>query len=327
MLYAGLDVHKNFCQAIVMTKDGELVKEDRIKSEKEDIEEFFSCLENVEVAFEASGNYEYYYDLLDSLGCKVYLSHPLKTRLIAEARIKTDKIDAKALADLLRGDLLPTSYVPPEKIRRLRHLVRHRIALGQHRTKLKNQIHAVLRRKNLKYNGQDTFSKDGIKWLRSLNNPEIDSYLAIYETVMREIKSADNEINREGIKDKEVKLLTTIPGIGIYSALLILSEIGDIHRFKSEEKLFSYAGLIPRVHQSGETNYHGRITKEGSKYLRWILIEAVQVHIRYAPDSKITYHYYRIKKKRPGNVAKVAAARKLLQAIYHMLKNETEFRG
>jgi transposase len=327
MLYAGLDVHKNFCQAIVMTKDGELVKEGRIKSEKEDIQRFFSSLENVEVAFEASGNYEYYYDILDSLGYKVHLSHPLKTRLIADARIKTDKIDAKAIADLLRGDLLPTSYVPPEKIRRIRHLVRHRIALGHHRTKLKNQIHAVLRRKNLKYQGQDTFTGNGIKWLRSLNNSEIDSYLAIFETVVREIKSVDRDINTESMNHKEIKLLTTIPGIGPYSAMLIFSEIGNIHRFNSEEKLFSYAGLIPRIHQSGENGYHGRITKEGSKYLRWILVEAVQVHIRYAPESKITYHYYRVKKKRPNNVAKVAAARKLLQAIYHMLKNEDEFRG
>ena len=95
MLYAGLDIHKNFCQAIVMTKDGELVKEKRIKSEKEDIEKFFSGLKNVHVALEATTNYEYFYDLLDGLGTTVNLSHPLKTRLIADARVKTDKIVEK----------------------------------------------------------------------------------------------------------------------------------------------------------------------------------------------------------------------------------------
>jgi len=327
MLYAGLDVHKNFCQAIVLTKDSEVVKEKRIKSEKKDIEEFFSGFENIRVAFEASTNYEYFYDVLNGLGFTVHLSHPLKTRLIAESRVKTDKIDARALADLLRGNLLPTSYVPPDKIRKLRHLVRHRIFLGRHRSKLKNQIHAELHRRNLKYPGPNVFTNTGIQWLRSLKIPAIESYLTIYDAVVKELKSAELEIKIEGIKYKEVRLLITIPGIGVYSALLIFSEIGNINRFNSEEKLFSYAGLTPRVHQSGENSYHGRITKDGSKYLRWILVEAVRVHIQCAPESNITQYYYRLKKKKPGNVATIAAARKLLQAIYHMLKNKDEFRG
>lgn len=327
MLYGGLDVHKNFCQAIVLTKDGELVKEGRIKSEKEDIEEFFCGLEHMKIAFEATGSYEYFYDILDGLGYTVYLSHPLKTRLIAESRIKTDKIDARALADLLRSNLLPTSYVPPEEIRKLRHLVRRRIFLGRHRTKLKNQIHAELRRRNLKYSGPNVFTKAGIEWLQGLAIPAINSYLIIYEVVLKELKSVELQIKIEGMNYEEVRLLTTIPGIGVYSALLIYSEIGDITRFGSEEKLFSYAGLIPSVHQSGENSYYGRITKQGSRHLRWILVEAVLVHVLHAPESNITRYYYRLKKKKPGNVATVATARKLLQVIYHMLKNEDEFRG
>lgn len=327
MLYAGLDVHKNFCQAIVLTKDGEVVKEKRIKSEKEDIEEFFSGLDNVKVAFEASTNYEYFHDVLDSLSYEVYLSHPLKTRLIAESKVKTDKIDARALADLLRGNLLPTSYVPPREIRKLRHLVRRRIFLGRHRTKLKNQIHAELHRRNLKYSGPDVFTKAGIEWLQGLCIPAIDSYLVIYDAVVKELKALELEIKTAGMRYEEVRLLTTIAGIGVYSALLIFSEIGDITRFGSEEKIFSYAGLIPRIHQSGENSYYGRITKEGSKHLRWILVEAIWIHIQYAPDSNITRYYYRLKKKKPGNIAAMAAARKLLQVMYHMLKNKDEYRG
>ncbi len=158
MAYAGVDLHKNFCQTIVCTKEGELIKKGRIKTEKEDIEEFFSGLEDLEIAFEASGSYEYFYDLLESLGHKVVLAHPLKTRMIADAKIKTDKIDAKTLAELLRGDLLPTSYVPPKEIRELRHLVRHRIALGRLRGRLKTQIKTELRRKNIKYREGRVFS-------------------------------------------------------------------------------------------------------------------------------------------------------------------------
>ena len=103
MVYAGVDLHKSFCQTIVCTKEGELIKEGRIKTEERDIEKFFSGLENLEIAFEASSNYEYFYDLLESFGHKVVLAHPLKTKMIAEAKIKTDKIDAKTLAELLRG--------------------------------------------------------------------------------------------------------------------------------------------------------------------------------------------------------------------------------
>lgn len=303
------------------------MKEGRIKTETEDIEEFFSGLEDLTIAFEASGNYEYFYDLLEGLGHKVVLAHPLKTKMIAEAKIKTDKIDAKTLAELLRGDLLPTSYVPAKEIRELRHLVRHRIFLGRYRRIIKNQIKTELRRKNIKYpDGAEIFMGKGKKWLRSLENPFIDSYLAIYETVEKELKDAEREIEKAGEAYEEVRLLTGIVGIGKYSALIVYSEIENCSGFPTEEKVFSYAGLVPRVHQSGNTSYYGRITKEGSKYLRWILVEAVRVHVRWCPNSKITKHYNKIKKKKGANIAATAAARKLLQVIYHMLKNKEEFR-
>jgi transposase len=326
--YARVDLHKSFCQTVVCTKEGELIKEGRIKTEKEDIEEFFSGLEDLEIAFEASTNYEYFYDLLESLGHKVVLAHPLKTRMIAEARIKTDKIDAKTLAELLRGNLLPTSYVPPKEIRELRHLVRCRIALGRFRSRLKTQIKTELRRKNIKYqDGASIFTRKGKEKLRSLKNPVIDSYLAIYETVEGELKKAEREIALAGERYDEVKLTTGIKGIGVlYSALIIFSEIGDGSRFPTEEKVFSYAGLVPRVHQSGNESYYGRITKEGSRYLRWILVEAARVHVQWCPESKITKHYQKIKRKRGANIAAIAVARKLLPVIYHMLKNNEEFR-
>jgi transposase len=327
MAYAGVDLHKSFCQAIVCTKEGELIKEGRIKTEEEDIEKFFSGIEDLEIALEASSNYEYFYDLMEGLGHKVVLAHPLKTRMIADAKIKTDKIDAKTLAELLRGNLLPTSYVPPKEIRELRHLVRHRIALGKFRARLKIQIKTELRRENIKYReGASIFTRKGRKELESLKSSVIDSYLAIYETVEEEIKKVEREIYRAGGIYGEVKLLRGIKGIGVYSALIILSEIGDWSRFPTEEKVFSYAGLVPRVHQSGKESYYGRITKEGSKYLRWILLEAARVHVQWCPDSKITKHYDKIKRKRGENIAAVAAARKLLQVIYHMLKNKEEFR-
>jgi transposase len=148
-------MHKNFCPAIVDTPEGEVLKEGRIPTEKEDITAFFSGLERLEIALEASTNYEYYFDLLESMGHRVVVAHPLKTRMIADAEIKTDKLDAKTLAELLRGGLLPTSYVLPKELRELRHLVRHRIARGRIRSGLKTRIKTELRRENIKYRDGD----------------------------------------------------------------------------------------------------------------------------------------------------------------------------
>ena len=156
-------------------------------------------------------------------------------------------------------------------------------------------------------------------------------YLPILESVIKETDKLERIFKKEGRSRKDIQLLTTIPGIGSYSALLIYSEIGDIHRFPCEEKLFSYAGVIPSVHQSGEHKYHGHITKQGSKYLRWILTEAVRIHLiwteNHEVETTISRFYQRMQKKKPENVAAIAASRKLLQIIYHMLKNQNEFRG
>ena len=256
----------------------------------------------------------------------------MKTRIIAESKIKTDKVDAKILAHLLRTDFLPTSYIPSKDIRDLRNLIRQRIVLGKYRAKFKNKIYAELLRRGISYEpGGVIFTGKGRKWLRSLHIASIDSYLNILESTMKEIEKIESDLKKQSKQYKEVELLTTIPGIGIYSAFIILSEIGNINRFPCEEKLFSYAGVIPSVHQSGDNKYYGHITKQGSKYLRWILTETVRIHLNWTKkrnvETTISRFYQRISKKKPENVASIAAARKLLQIIYHMLKNHDEFRG
>ena len=170
MAYAGVDLHKNFCQAIVCTSEGEVLKEGRIPTEREEIEEFFSGLERLKIALEASTNYEYYYDLLESLGHRVVVAHPLKTRMIADAKIKTDKLDAKILAELLRGGLLPASYVPPKELRELRHQVRQAPnRAGRLRSGLKTRIKTELRRNALFHGEREgrtaRFRKSGYRFV------------------------------------------------------------------------------------------------------------------------------------------------------------------
>ncbi len=330
--YAGLDIHKKNCQAIVCTEKGNTVKKGRIPTDPEKIQEFFQDFKDLTIAIEACNHWEYIFEILESKGHQVVLAHPLKTRIIAEARVKTDKVDAKILTHLLRTGFLPTSYIPCKKIRDLRNLVRRRIFLGRYTARLKNKIYAELLRHGIKYErGPTLFNGKGRYWLQTLKISSIDSYLNMYESTLEEIKNLELELKKEGRQYEETRLLTTIPGIGTYSALIILSEIGDITRFPCEDKLYAYAGLIPTVHQSGEHTYHGHITKQGSKHLRWILIEAVRIHLiwtkHHEVETKISRFYQRLCKKKPGNVAATAAARKLLQIIYHMLKNKDEFRG
>lgn len=327
MLYSDIDVHKKFTHVVVKIEKDEVIKEDEIKAKEDNIERFFEVVEEqFEVAIEATSNYEFFYEILEDLASRVHLANPYKTRLIAEEEVKTDKVDANALADLLRGNLLPTSYVPCKDIRDLRRIARRRIKLGEQRTEIKNQILTELRRQNIDYSNKSLFKKDGKQFLRDLSNPIIDSCLSIYETINKELEETQKKLTKKGMKYSQVKLLSTIPGVGSYSATVIFEEIADIDRFASEEKLYSYAGLVPTVHQSGEQTYRGRLTKECNKYLQWILVQAVQTHFQYCPESNISSFYRRLKKKKPTNVAKIAAARKLLQAIYHMLKNEDEFR-
>jgi transposase len=152
--------------------------------------------------------------------------------MIAYAKIKTDKLDAKTLAELLRGGLLPTSYVPPKELRELWHLVRHRIALGRIRSGLKTWIKTELRRKNIKYrDGATCFTEKGKAELKRLHNPVIDSFLTIYEVIEKELKKAVRAIGEAEARHEEVSLLTSITGVGVYSALVIFSEIGDGSRF------------------------------------------------------------------------------------------------
>ena len=324
MLYAGMDVHKKFCQIIVCTKEGEVIRKGRIKTNEKEIREFFCGLKNVKVAMEASANYSYIVDALAKEGYEILMAHPLKTRAIAEAKIKSDKIDAKILADLARGNLLPTSWIPPKEIRELRDLIRQRIFLVKQRTKLKNKIHAELIKRGIECRG-NIFTKAGKEWLHSLKIPAIETYLSIMEKLGEEIKKIDKRLKEEEKKFEEIKLLKSIPGVSTFSALVILAEIGDVNRFPDEKKIFSYAGLVPSVHKSGDKVYYGHITKQGSKYLRWILVECARIHVRKC-DSKITEFYRKLKRKgKHENVAIIGAARKLLQTIYYMLKKGESF--
>jgi transposase len=258
--------------------------------------------------------YNIYHHLSEERKLDVVLSNPIKTKAIASAKIKTDKLDAIKLADLLRGGYIAECYVPNRRIMDLRELVRHRAALVRMRTKLKNKIHSIVLMKGITISNINQrhnfhpFTKRYNKILREVNDYRINDYLHLIESFDTEIKDVSKKILSIAKEDEMAKLLMTIPGIGYYSALLIVSEIGDINRFPDSYHLCSYAGLVPSTHSSGGVTYHGKITKTGSKYLRWVLLECVHVHIRTNKHSSITRFYERLARRKGSTKPRTATS-------------------
>jgi transposase len=326
---SALDVHKSSIQVCIMDGGVESCKDLRIGSDRESLRELGPLFSGSEcVALEASSHWGWVVDELDSMGLKVALSHPSKTRAIASAKIKTDKIDARMLAYLLSVGMLPQAHIPDREVRDQRCYLRYRYVLVSGRTGFKNRIHAVLAGYGYRCPYKDAFCKSGVKWLGSrdlsaLHREQVDGYLEIISTIDKLIANVDKWTMVRAEQDAEAKLLMSIKGISYYSALLILAEIDGVMRFGSAKQLVSYAGLCPSTRSSGGKLRHGHITRCGSGFLRWVLIQAAQ---KATWKSNPMHKFYcRIKGKKGHAVAKTAVARKLLESIYQMLKQGVEF--
>lgn len=325
MKYIGLDIHKKNTQACVMNEKGKVLTNVRFPSNPKEINRFLDGIEAsgpASIVMEATGFCMYIYDIIEARGHDVKVAHPLKIKALTAGRAKTDKNDAEMLAELLRLNAIPESYIPPKELRELRELTRFRQSLVRNSTTIKNQIHAILAMRGIvvPHVLRSSFSKKHIKWLRSLQISQLDDYLDIVELVESKITKADEDIGRICQGDEDVQRLKTIPGIGDVTATSFVAEIGDIRRFSSSEKLASYAGLAPLVRQSGEREWTGPISKHWNATLRYLLIEAAYSHIRFAKDSKLTRFFERKSQAKGTKKAIVATARKMLEVIYYMQK-------
>ena len=327
MIHVGLDMHKRYSKLEVMDDSGKVLGKNILYHEnKEEMRNYFSSIEKpATVAMEATRSWYWLYELLEEEGLNVKLAHPLKTKLIGEAKIKTDSIDAHVLAQLERTGFLPESYIPSKEVREQRELLRYRIMLVAIRTKIKNRVHDIIDKLGIVHPFSDLFGKKGINFLKNLSLPptyqeELNRCIEIIDFLNLKIKEVEKDIMKILKKDDErAELLMTIPGVGKITAFLLLSEIGDISRFNSSKKLCSYAGIVSRTYQTGDKEYHGSITKQGNKYLRWAMIETAQIAIR--KDPALYAFYEKLKRTKGSGVAIVAVARKLLVASYHILKN------
>ena len=285
MRYAGIDLHGKYSVVSIVDSAGKRICEDRLPNDATEVDRFFRRFTPIRAVVESTGNWHWFFDTLQESGVQACLAHPYQVKAIASARLKNDRVDARILAHLLRSNLVPECYVPSPEIRTLRELVRYRVALVRLQSGLKRRLRALLAKRNLKIEARTLDSRRGREELKAFQvdaraRQEIDQVLGLLEHMHRCELEVNREIRKKGGADPRIELLESVPGVGEFLALLILAEIGEIDRFASARKLTSYAGIVPATRSSGGHTYYGRITKQGSRWLRWAVIEAVM----HAPD-------------------------------------------
>jgi transposase len=333
--YVGIDVHKKMCQAAILDEDGTLRDERRFPNTPEGIAEFAAILstyhDDVRAVVESTGNlWIQIHDRLETRGFDVSLSNPYKTRLIAEAKVKTDKVDARTLAQLLRADMIPVCYVPGEETRSRRELLRHRVNLVKNRTAVKNRIHGLLDRHGLRMPGAYPFSAGNIAWLRGLSLGFMDdailgSDLGLLEALNDQVERIESKIAALAAEDESTRLLMTMTGVGYFTAMLILSEVGDIRRFRSEKAFASWMGLAPVVRQSGERTWVGGVPRRSNGRLKSALVECAQAAVRC--DARFRGMHERVSRRRGAGCATVAVAHEMARIMYFMLSRNEPYRG
>jgi transposase len=320
-VYVGIDVHRKRSQVAVIDQGGQVLANRNVPNGTETILRVIGGLPaGTPAAFEAAFGWGWLVELLEDYGFDPHLVHPLQCKAIASARLKNDKAGAAILAQLLRADLLPEAWIAPPEIRQLRALLRHRAQLVRLRTLLRNRIHAVLAG-----HGQDRpggcWSGPGRAWLAALELPAvsrevIEDGLAFIDALQQPIDRLGWQVHEHAKTDPRVKVLTQLPGVGPFTALVLLAEIGDVSRFGSARKLASWAGLTPAVRGSDRTVRHGHISKQGPAWVRWVLCQAAQTAKR---DPQFTASYAAIARRRGKKIATTAIARKLITRAWHLL--------
>jgi transposase len=319
-LYLGVDLHKRSCWVTVLDADGHLLESRKLGTEKWELLEFFGKVEKpAAVAVEATFNWYYFLNVVEPLGLELHLVHPWKTRAIASARIKHDKLDSRVLAELLRTGFLAEAWIAPREVREQRQLLRHRARSVQWATRAKNGVHGVVNRQGIRPPIESLFGPKGRAFLAELkltemDRWEVDDHLLRLDVLEGQIAELDREIRRRWRENPVARALEEIPGIGPFIALLLVAEIGDIQRFPTAKHLASYTGLVPSLYASGEHRWGGAITKQGSTLLRWALVQAAH---RAAQSARFSEYYQRQRQRLGAPKATVALARKLAVISYY----------
>jgi len=322
--FVGIDLHRQRSVIVRQSESGEQLSAVRIVNEPVALElQLEQAGADPEVVLEATYGWYWAVDVLQACGARVHLAHPLGVKGFRYRRVKNDVRDAADLADLLRMGRLPEAWIAPPQTRELRELVRYRAKLVAIRSGLKAQIHGVLAKAGVLIAVSDLFGVTGRQRLAKV--PLGPAYAQRIRSLLELINILDSHEARFAVMIAErlathrgYQAIQQVPGIGPTLAAVFVAEIGDVHRFTDAAHLCSWAGLTPRHRESDTVVHRGHITKQGSKAVRWAAIEAVQ---RHPTTAKIAADKHRIEARRGKNIAKVAAARKLLTLVYYGLRD------
>jgi transposase len=330
MYYTGIDLHRKTSFFTTIDESGQTVRKSNLINEERRILGYLSQLaEPTQIVIESTANWYWLYDLLTDNGFDVVISNPVKTKAIASARIKNDKLDSYMLAQLLRADLVATVYASNLQTRQLKELLRHRSKLVRDSVRMKNRIHNIMAKNNLTVPASDLFGRKGLEFLEQAPIPEyhrrhVETYLALYQSIKEQVTALTDDIGKKAKKNAMAKLLMTIPGVGPITAMFMVAEIEDISRFPSYRHLASYAGIVPCLDASADKQRIGRITKQGSPHLRTALVEAAQASTRTRSRLNI---FFRRRIVRSGyQKAIVATAHKIIQYAYFILRDQKPYR-
>jgi transposase len=323
--HIGVDLHQRFCYLTAVDASGRICRQQQVVNEGGALRAWLRQLPGPrQVVVEASGFWPAFVRAVGGEAERVVMVHPQRVKAIASARLKNDRVDSETLAHLSRADLLPEAWMADEATQQLRMLTRLRMAMGQIRAKAKNQLQAVLHQEGFRKPVSDVFGKRGRAWLGTIElsaggRRVVETWLRQIDHLDAEIAEQKRELERMAGEDARARWLETVPGIGAYSAMVILAEIGDVARFPSKRALASYAGLCPVVRESAGKRKRGSIGHHGSGTLRWILLQVAQVAARCSPAARAWIQ--RLKQRKPPQVALIALARKLLTAVWALLRH------
>jgi transposase len=337
MLYAGLDLSRKRLDYCLLSERGERVEVGAAPPDADGLRGLARRVElrhrplAVRAAIESMNGARFVHDTLERCGWEVEIADAQKVKGLAPLACKTDRIDAWVLAELSRRELVPAIWLPGFEVRQERERARWRLYLVRKRSSLKHRVHAQLLAFGHTCPVSDLFGRQGREVLGRLDFPDpwrdgVLAAVAMIDDLEAQIAAIDRELKQLGADHRYVPLLMTVPGIAWVLGYTIAAEIGDIGRFPSPKKLCGYTGLCPRVYQSGNTDRRGHLTHAGPKYLRWALIEAATHACRH-PLYRDRYQTTkrRLGKQRGPKVAQVDIARRLAEAIWHMLTTNQPF--
>ena len=331
MRVIGMDIHRVFAEVVALL-DGAVTRLGRVDMRRDRLEAFArsTLTHDDHVVVEATGNAAAVVEVLAPHVGRVVIANPKQVRLIADAKVKTDKIDAAVLAKLYANGFLPEVWIPDARTEAMRRQVTRRTQLVRQRTRLKNIVQSILHAHLVPPCPHgDLLGRAGRNWLAAQWLPEderaaVERHVRELDRLGDELRGVERDVARRALDDGTVKRLMTVPGIDMVVAVGLAAAVGDVHRFASPERLVAYLGLNPSVHQSGEgPAHHGRITKQGRGQARGMLVEAAWAAAR--SPGPLRAFFLRISARRGQHVAAVATARKIAVVVWHMLRDGKDY--